>query len=94
MDIAYPNFEQSNWVHHLTFHLWIDCLKIVPHWADLQIWWLQKLASGNIGFQNLHIIRLDFSPRKEMPSIPEDGLDYICKALALVGLTAFKTKEA
>ncbi|KAF2032368.1 hypothetical protein EK21DRAFT_110043 [Setomelanomma holmii] len=56
--ISYPTVDQSHWIGELEFQVYL----MYPHdqGESIQIQWLQKLASGTLGYENLDTLRIVF----------------------------------
>ena len=102
--ISYPTIEQSHWVRELEFEPWIFGISWDTTQRDsdtkkrettVQVEWLQKLASGAIGFERLETLRIKFVPNRLHRADPlhnhPEYIEHFIEELEKVGPLAFKT---
>ncbi|KAF2785462.1 hypothetical protein K505DRAFT_369265 [Melanomma pulvis-pyrius CBS 109.77] len=99
--IDYPKPEINHWVRRLEFRPWIYGLNVyiskdmteLTKFADSQVDWLHKLASGSIGFQELDLLRIVVESRRISWDGGESEIDMFVENMELSGCIRFRAKK-
>jgi hypothetical protein len=102
LSIQYPKPEISHWVRDLRIKIFVDQCEDVHDVrtrvsataknADLQLTFLRKLSSGEIGFDNLRFLRLTFGSNWVCGQALADHVDAFALRLLDLKPMIFRTK--